>query len=553
MEVINAVFDQLKLQTWSINHDEIYRILMEMVYPQIKDMDFSDVIFRKRVAETILYKFNQVMVKPNTPVGINATLTIGENTAQDSLQSHHKAGLKKGHEGFDRVREIVELTTTNNIAKIVTTPTIITFPDGSTVEIPKDKEKVFDVANQLEKITLYNVVTHYEILKRSQQDLPAWYEIYCRIFNKVIPTGETFIRFYLDPEKVYRYKVNLGAFAEKVTNQTIYFPPISEGLFIEVYPNDDEDVYTTIPIILSYIISGLSDIQSISVIPENVLEDVQITRNVHGQWKVNHTGSILIPPSFWKYLLPRIIPDIRDIVVQYEQKSVTFSSALDVPTLMNPPLYLKDVVKSIDGLTVHFDRSVQEKYPYLRYGDLRSRTFDSKEKLDKFLLRNIVDDHYFWYIEASISPKSSIVDIYVNPEIDVRRSYVSTPLNMIDTIGYLAARRLIYDELVTNINVENIHIEVLVNSMTRGSKLISFTKNGFSNTDYEFMTSANFESILTTTAGFAFVGSTDHLTTIASRIFTGLPITIGRGDRLAVPKSADNPFGNRFVDILNRR
>lgn len=104
-----------------------------------------------------------------------------------------------------------------------------------------------------------------------------------------------------------------------------------------------------------------------------------------------------------------------------------------------------------------------DKYPYLRYANLEPITLNTQEEADAFTLNTMSEQHLFWYIEATCSQVQSL---FVLPEIDPSRTFTTSPIDCMASLGYLAMRNMIYQELLDNINVEPIHIKTIVNNMT---------------------------------------------------------------------------------------
>lgn len=551
---MDSILKRLETRVFSVTKNGLNANIRSMIAPQMPDMDTLTPLERAMLEESVVRRYDWASIKVQEPVGVNAALIIGENMVQSSLQSHHHAGLERGAKGFTRILEITNMKNKSDVVKIITSPHLVHIGDKE-YPIPRTKKEINRLANSLIRVLMESVVESYKLMSIDAGDTyPEWYEIFSSITAK--PTmlrKRRWLRIYLNPYMLYKYHVTVPAIAsimEEGMNpgNTIFYAPVNvgDGLYLDVHMGVDtiHDMYLKISEIMSLQVSGIKSVSGAVLFPENMLTNLQVKDLgiVDGAQTYEVVSGIpaFVPPFMWERMLKAMVPDAG--FVSNTGKRFTSAFSLNDVTRMitEVPIVYADILASrhvVDG-QIHLSfKQLQDTYPYLEHADLHDRIIDSDEEADIFLQTMMLEYHFFWYIEAICS---NVQDLYVLPEVDASRTYTTSPLDCMASLGYVAMRNMIYEGFRENISIDPVHIKLIVNNMTLYREPVSLKRQAIVNDKSEWMVSATFEEVNRYMKSAAFVGEEDHMLSISSHVLTGEMIPIGRGGERLLE-------GNKFV------
>lgn len=554
-DIVDIVIDRLNEDIFPIVSSSLKRDITRMLTPQLEDINSLSPMQKMLLIESIVKRYRDASIKEHEPVGVNAALTTGENLTQSSLQSHHHAGLKRGAAGFDRIEEITNMNNRSNIVKVITTPHNIL-----DTLVPRSKDEMNEIANLLIKVMMDTVVYDYEVVDSA---LPNWYKIYTAI--KAIPMSalkSRWLRIYIDTEIIYKHRISIPAIASVVsdaisTSGYVLYPPIQIGSYIDVHlsTTNDAEYYMKLSNILSLQVGGIESVEMATPIPENLLTNLHIYEIDYVDdryiYDLSTSTPAFIPPFAWERMVRSMVPDAHMIGDTGKRFSTSYPYYRIKEMMLQVPMIYADVIdsRSIDNngnIVITFNTDIVDTYPYLEYADLSPRTFHTDDDANKFLLEAMVEYHYFWYIEAICE---KVQDLYVLPEVDSTRTYTTSARDCMDNLGYMAMRNMIYQEFKDNININPIHIKIIINNMTLYKKPVSIRRQSIHNDKSEWLTYCTFEDVLKYITSAAFAGETDNMQSVSSHVLTGRMIDIGRGGKNLKPVSKANPTGNRFVQL----
>lgn len=530
--IVDAVVERLKSMMFPIMHDRINDDINSMVGIQSAPITMSN-LEKDILIERIVTRYKEALMREHEPVGVIAAQTIAENQVQSSLSSHHHAGLRRGAVGFDRIEQLTSLSNTG-LCKIVPSP--IT---GDGVIAPMPKDRVYELSNTMININVKNITSSYEIVEGEH---PSWYHLYMAI-NNIIPVSLTkrWMRIHLNMDLMYRYRISLNNVASIIEVQlaktgVVLYSPIMLGAYIDVHvPDDKTDTskFRRLAQLLACGVGGIPTVSTAYTLYENLLERISVSQVDDGVYQVNSGSSMIVPDFAWTYMLEAMVPDA---VFMDGYDGRRFSSSLTLgqvrQNIIDVPLKYADIAhqevhdEENDTYRIEFDQSIVDVYPYLEYADLSSATFSSREEMDDFLLDIMVDRHLFWYIEA-ICP--NIESIFSLSSVDPYRSYTTSPADCHKTLGYLAMRQMVYEEIRNNIKVNDVWLKTLVNNMTVYKNPVALERYSIRHDRTEWMTFTTFEEVLTWITRASFVGEVDSLNSVSATTIVGQPMNIGRG------------------------
>lgn len=555
--IVDAVVGRLKSMMFPIMHGRIEDDINSMVGIQAAPIAMSK-LERDMLVERIVTRYKEALMKENEPVGVIAAQTIAENQVQSSLSSHHHAGLRRGAVGFDRIEQLTSLSNTG-LCKLVPSPI-----QGDGVLAPMPKDMVYELSNKMISITAKNILSSYEIL---EEDHPSWYKLYMPI-NNIIPVNLTkrWIRIHFNKDLMYRYRITLNAIAASMTqrlakNGVVLHSPIMLGSYIDVHIHThttDTARFRSLASLLACKVGGIHSVSTAYTLYENLLERIGVSQVGDGIYHISSGSSMIVPDFAWMYMLKAMIPD-AEFIEGYDGRRFSSSLTLDQvrKNILDVPLKYADVAhqevhdEENDTYTIEFDQSIIDEYPYLEYADLSPMTFTSREEMDNFLLDIMVDRHLFWYIEA-ICPNIEI--IFMLPSIDSTRSYTTSPADCHRTLGYLAMRQMVYEEIRNNIKVNDVWLKILINNMTAYKSPVALERYSIRHDRTEWMTFTTFEEVLTWITRAAFVGEVDTLNSISASTIVGQPMKIGRGGtRLNQQNKFESLLKNDTAESVRRQ
>lgn len=621
MDIINGVTDRCIDCVFPCVQDRLKKNISEMLIPQM-NMDYTpSELIKQKLIDKISSRFMNALVKEHEPVGVSAALTTGENLIQQSLGSHHYAGLKRGAVGFERIEEITKLTAVNDI-KVILKPLdenddIYGIPRaaddiyrlcnsliGYTLDKCMDQRKKYRVLNindtEVAKNSSYTLLQVYNtlnpvainnIIAEQGEDIesinelleqpitndefessrlsyfPPWYRMAINI-PRTRNTGEqapiyesflrsTFLRVYINPMILYKTQTTLQQIANNImmTNKAkdlvIIYPPIAVGCFLDIHLSMIETktsvFYNMMGTIADICVSGISSIETVFPISENLLSDIKISLVSEGDAKniYNISSNIpnFIPIYAIFYMIRTMIPDAEYVSNTSFKSKYSYNDVQKM--ILQCPLMYADIIDdryTKDNTTfITFKTNLIKDYPYLLYADLQPRKFitnnrsTSDVQADEFLLQYMVDHHLYWYIEGKCS---NIHDIFMMPEVDPRYTFTLNPEDCISNLGYLAMRNILYQELRDNIKIDSSHLKLIANNITLYDTPIAIDRNSIKNDKTEILTYATYEEVNKYIVTSAFVGAVDHCTSVSAKVLTGQKILIGRGgDILTKPNS----------------
>lgn len=573
MEIVKSVISRLSTSIYPITQSSLERDINQMIGFQLNQLEDLSPLEQQRIIELIVSKYQDAMVQPGEPVGVNGALTLGENLVQSSLQSHHQAGLKRGAAGFDRIEEITNMKNKSNIVKVITTSI-----NGES----RNKEEINMLSNLIVKVLMNDITVGYDIITVEEKNYPKWYPIFTTI--RAIPSigiRERWLRIYFDPTLLYKHRISLPAIASVIEQHIniegyVFYPPLMVNHDIDTYLDDTMDstlfvdihlgiqnessYYIKLGDIQSLQVGGIASVEQASPIPENLLSNIRVIQigDDSGKtiYEVQSSAASFIPPYAWEKMIKSMVPDATIIGTTGKRFSSMESLSRMEDMIVNVPLLYNDItdgtpIENPDGtILVSFRQELLDKYPYLEYADLEPRIFNTHEEMQKFLLEIMVEYHYFWYIEAVCE---KVQDLYILSEVDTTRTYTTSPIDCKNTLGYLAMRNMLFDALRENININSVHIKLIINNMTLYKEPVSIKRHDLRNDKCEWLTYTTFEDILKYITYAAFAGETDMMQSVSSHVLTGQMIQIGRGGDNMPNLTIQNPTGNKFIDLKNEQ
>lgn len=551
--IIDDVVERLKNLTFPILHDRIRDDIHSMIGSQVEGLTLTP-MEHNLLVERIVTRYKDAMMAEHEPVGIIAAQTIAENQVQSSLSSHHHAGLRRGAVGFERIEQITSMDNTG-ICKLVTNP--IVGPDGHMA--PLEHKDIYELANTMIYLVPRDLMKGHRIM---EGDHPQWYRLRLRLMAISSSNLQSkWMRVTFDPDLMYRYRVTLPRIADTIAeivgdSGVVLYPPSTIGTYVDIHiPSDDTDgaKYRRLGTLMSAPLSGIYGVTTAYTLYENLLEGLNVLQVGPNEYMVEGSTSGLIPDFAWQHMLRSMVPDAQFLGPRRFRSNLSLDQVR--AHILDVPLKYADVPHVIKNegsmFKVEFDTSIVDQYPYLEYADLSPVQFETREEMDEFLLDIMVDRHLFWYIEA-ICP--NIAYIFQIPTIDATRSYTTSPHDCRTTLGYLAMRQMMYDEIKDNIKVDNIWLKTMVNNMTVYKYPVAITRHSIRHDRSEWMTFATFEEVLKWMVRAAFTGETDSINSISSRTIVGEPISIGRGGKnLETSNKFDTLLKNAEEEAIRRQ
>lgn len=556
MDITEAVYSRLQRLSYPIVHDKLHNTIMDMVHFQVKNLSELSMLKKMMLIDRIVARYIESMAREFDPVGVNAALTIGEKLVQSSLGAKHTAGLRRGATGFDRVEEVSNMKNKSDIVKMITTPI-----NG----VPRSREEINELANVIIRISLQDLKDRFEIMRAREGTgdiltrLPSWYRV--QVATRAIGVSllsPLWIRIYLKPNLLYRHRISLPAIVSNLQEElgergVILYPPSTIGSFIDVHMISDrteEEYMLRLGTIMALQVGGIPSVSNAHAIFENLLTNLNILEVNPNEYEVVSAAPEYIPSYAWGSMLQAMVPGIQLVGTTGKRFISNHSLAQLKRMILEVPLMYADVtdtiVRSEGNITVTFKEELANEFPYLQYANLERVTFTSQEEADQFLLNTMVEFHLFWYIEATCS---HVQDLFVLPEVDPTRTFTTSPLDAMASLGYLAMRNMIYQAFIDNVSVNPTHVKTIINNMTLYKEPVSIKRQSLKNDRSEFMTYTTFEDILKYITAAAFAGEIDHMQSVSSHVLTGQEISIGRGGSNLPPVSPQNPTGNKFVAL----
>lgn len=535
LKKMEVVEDVIKSRTYPIIYNRVVDAIHSMVDFQLKGIEMSD-LEEAELGERITDKYVDSMAPRWSAVGVNAAQVIAENITQSSLSSHRMAGVTKGASGLDRIKEIMNLKNKADIVRVITTPVR---------GIPRSRLMIDELANTMVSVVFHDLVDRYEIVDVR----PQWYDLF--MFVASIPPqvmSNRWLRVYIDESTLYKYRISMPSLystilagIEKSTIAMLY-PPAGavQEMYIDIHagsllPDDNSALYMALATIASTIISGVSSVSNSSPAGVNMLQDLEIIPRNDGIFEIRSKAPEFVPPTAWSHMLNMMVPEVeilsatgrvfRSSLPEYQDHERLRHIILEIPN--NYESLVKHMTINDDGtVDITFKKEMTEEYPFLEHVIMEDRTFVSEKVAKDFLLLGIADFTNYWYIECICSRAQ---DLYALEEVDSTRTYTTSSLNIMESLGYLAMRNMMYQEFRANININSTHVSLIIDNMTLYREPVSFRRQSIVNDKSEFLSYTTFEDIPKYITQSGFTGEVDHMKSISAHVLTGSMIEVGQG------------------------
>ena len=125
---------------------------------------------------------------------------------------------------------------------------------------------------------------------------------------------------------------------------------------------------------------------------------------------------------------------------------------------------------------------------------------------------------------------SNILEVITHPMVDARRIYTTHVYDVLDLLGIEAARSILLSEitgLFEEVGINNRHLGLLSDVMTRSGRLMSVDRYGINKNDIGPLAKASFEETEKILLNAAIFGEVDPITGVSANIMTGQPIRGG--------------------------
>ena len=465
-----------------IKHSVISKIRTRL-YNDLHRVTLYPHLYEKFKQEIVRYYY-KTLVASGEAVGVQVAQSIGERQTQTTLNTFHSSGLsiKTVVVGVPRFSELLNATKSPKMVNC------LLYLTESFDDISQVRRRV---GNMFTDITLKRLTKSTELIK--DEPLEDWHHLFCDIYEINPAMLGWRLRFYIDRDMLYEYKVTMKMIAHAIMNEykdTIaIYTPEWHGI-IDVFV--DEASLTK----LGSTVSEESDEVEEEVVEDedNDVEDDDVNE-LDDEEKDDEdekeddngntqkcTESLKIHYKKREYK-DEVIPDDIDRVIHMEDKVLPALLGIRICGLEN----IKDI-------------------------------FFEKRKNE-------------WIITTE---GSNLYELFCNPLIDCTRSMSNDMWEIYNIFGIEAVRQFLIEEYMdivssdgTFVNISN--IELLVDIMVYTGTIISISRYGQKKVGCGPIAKATFEESLENFLKAGINGETENADGVSASIMLGKMPNIGTG------------------------
>lgn len=496
-EFYDRLYETLK---YSLSSNYDIENIIEDVKRQKPNINISRLKQYKLISE-IWKTVEKSRIQPYKPVGIVAAGSLGENLTQATFKSFSRAGALTGRNAYSGIPRIKELLSMSSNSKDKSMTVVFKRPVRD-YELP-------EIMSNMIYTVIGDLVLSRRVIDSDTQD-QSWYENYMHVKGEFdIP--DMFMRIQFDISSLFSKKISLQTIADNI-----------------------KDNLPTVEVIASPFHIGIIDIFLLGVVDEKTKLEVDIFPQIASIPLSGIKNINKIYPNFVSLISSENIDD---------EKKKKYNILDEELEYVNPIITLRDITKKVKKNMIKLSKSKGEYYrpnidqllilmkdyePVIEDGYIIVREdIDAETLLDiKVISMTLQDKINHWFLETS---GSNIYDVWKLDYIDASRTITNDIVEVFETLGLEAARKMLYDELADNGFIASPHLMLLCDDMTMFGYLNSVDKQGITLKDPSALGSMIFEKSMQTAMELVATGAEDPVAGLPSSVIVGRLAKIGSG------------------------
>lgn len=432
--------------------------------------------------EEIVKYYYKTLAASGEAVGVQVAQSIGERQTQNTLNTFHSSGLsiKTVVVGVPRFSELLNATKT---PKMVNCLLFLNEPFDSVGHIRSRAGNLFT------DMTVKRLTKSTELIK--DMPLEDWHHLFCRVYNVNPGILGWRIRFHIDKDIMYEYKVTLKMIAAAIMNEytdaIVLYTPDWVGI-IDVFV--DEGCFANLSSVVNSVEEEVENVENIENIDvynedEDVIDLLELENEEEDEKKADTLIETVSKPKPRRVIAEKedIVPIDIDRIVHMEDKVLPALSAIRV--------------SGIEGIKdIFFEKRKDE-----------------------------------WIITTE---GSNLYGLFSNPLIDKTRSLSNNMWEIYEIFGIEAVRQFLIEEYMDTVSsdgtfVNPSNVDLLVDIMCYTGTIISISRYGQKKVGCGPMAKASFEESLENFLKAGVNGEKESADGVSASIMLGKMPNIGTG------------------------
>ena len=429
--------------------------------------------------EEIVKYYYKTLAASGEAVGVQVAQSIGERQTQNTLNTFHSSGLsiKTVVVGVPRFSELLNATKSPKMVNC------LLFLNETFENVGQVRERA---GNLFTDMTLKRLTKSTELFK--DEPLDDWHHLFCQVYDINPGILGWRIRFHIDKDIMYEYKVTLKMIADAIMNEytdaIVLRTPDWVGI-IDVFV--DEGCFENITSFTENIVEEEAenvDVENLENLDDNEPDDVDVDLDENDEEEKTETViETVVKPRRVIVEKEDVIPEDIDRIIHMEDKVLPALSTIRIC--------------GIEGVKdIFFEKRKEE-----------------------------------WIITTE---GSNLYGLFSNPLIDKTKSLSNNMWEIYEIFGIEAARQFLIEEYMDTVSsdgtfVNPSNVELLVDIMCYTGAIISISRYGQKKVGCGPMAKASFEESLENFLKAGVNGEKESADGVSASIMLGKMPNIGTG------------------------
>jgi DNA-directed RNA polymerase beta' subunit len=470
----------------------------------LKKVSIYPKVFSK-FKESIVKAYYTTLIAAGESVGILMAQSIGQSQTQTTLNAFHSCGLsiKTVVTGVPRFTELMNATKNPKM-----TNCLIFLNKSFTGN--DDISMVRDIAgNSFSEVTLKRITLKTELIKDDQ--LEEWHYLFCELYNIDVDELDWRIRFHIDINLLYEYKITMKLIAEAIKKEyadaiVLYTPDWDGILDVFVEGLSDKNKENSVDIELKEELDeDTEEPEEPEEEPEEELEEFNEDDDPDEDVEKTTTNFVMKEKEILDIDIDKII------TMRTNQKNIDFDE--EIPEDIEKITHMEDkVLPALMTIKISGISGIKD-------------IFFEKRKISQ----NSKEEEWIITTEGS-----NLVELYSHPLVDKQKTLCNNMWEIYQIFGIEAARQFLIEEYMdvlssdgSFVNISN--VEILVDIMTFTGTIISISRYGQKKMSTGPLAMASFEQSLDNFLNSGINGEKETTNGVSASIMLGKMPKVGTG------------------------